>query len=85
MLVTVTTATTLSRDVFMRWTVTSSRIDALAWPAWSFLIYPLGAVGRHLDKAEAIAVAPALMFAVGALLLACRWAANRDVPLEAAQ
>lgn len=85
MLVAVTTATTLSSDVFTRWAVTSTRIEALAWPAWSFLIYPLGAVGRHLDRGEAIAVAPVLLFAVGTLVLACRWAANRDVPLEAAQ
>jgi hypothetical protein len=85
MLVAVTTATTLSSDVFTRWTVASTRIEALAWPVWSFLIYPLGAVGRHLDKAEAMAVAPALTFAVVTLVTACRWAARRDVPLEAAQ
>jgi hypothetical protein len=85
MLVAVTTATTLSSEVFARWTVLSTRIEELAWPAWSFLIYPLGAVGRHLDRAEMMAVTPALALAVATLIAACRWVAQRDVPLEAAQ
>jgi hypothetical protein len=85
MLVAVTSATTLSSDVFARWTVSSTRIEELAGPAWSFLIYPLGTVGRHLDRAEMIAVSPVLTFAVAMLVAACRWVARRDVPLEAAQ
>lgn len=85
MLVAVTSATTLSGHIFAPWTVSSTRIEELAWPAWSFLIYPLGTVGRHLDGAEMIAVSPALAFAVAILVVACRWVAGRDVPLEAAQ
>ncbi len=85
MLVAVTTATALSTDLFARWTVSSTRIEELAWPAWSFLIYPLGVVGRHLDREEMMAVTPALALAVAALVTACRWVAQRDVPLEAAQ
>ena len=85
MLVAVTSATTLSSRVFAPWTVSSTRIEELALPAWSFLIYPLGTVGRHLDRAEMLAVSPALTFAVAMLVAGCRWVAGRDVPLEAAQ
>jgi hypothetical protein len=85
LLVAVTTSTTLSMDVFARWTVSSTRIEELAWPAWSFLVYPPGVVGRHLDGAEIAAVAPGLVLASATLIAACRWVARRDVPLEAAQ
>jgi hypothetical protein len=84
-LVAATTSTTLSTDVFAPWRVSSTRIEELAWPAWSFLVYPLGVVGRHLDSAEIVAVVPALAFASATLVAACRWVARRDVPLEAAQ
>jgi hypothetical protein len=85
LLILVTSATVLSGEVFARWTVPSTRIEELAWPAWSFFIYPLGAVGRHLDSAEMMAVSPALAVGAATLTAACRWVARRDVPLEAAQ
>jgi hypothetical protein len=85
MLVVVTSATVLSSEIFARWTVSSTRIEELAWPAWSFFIYPIGAVGRHLDSAELMAVTPALVVGAATLTAACRWVARRDVPLEAAQ
>ena len=85
MLVAVTASTTLSTDVFVRWTVASTRIEELVWPAWSFLVYPPGVLGRHLDRAELLAVIPALALGAGAVVAACHWVARRDVPLEAAQ
>jgi len=85
MLVAITATTTFSTGVMGDWTAASTRIEELAWPAWSFFIYPAGAVGQHLARPQAMAVAPALGLAVGAMVVACRWAAGRDVPLEAAQ
>ncbi len=85
MLVAITATTTFSSGVMRGWTAASTRIEELAWPAWSFLIYPAGVVGQHLAGPQVIAVAPALVIAVGAMVVACRWVARRDVPLEAAQ
>jgi hypothetical protein len=85
LLVAVTAVTTFSSGVMGEWTATSTRIEELAWPAWSFFIYPFGAVGQHLARAQAIAVGPALTLAVSTMVIACRWIAHRDVPLEAAQ
>jgi hypothetical protein len=85
LLVAVTATTTFSSGVMGAWTASSTRIEDLAWPAWSFLIYPVGAVGHHLARPQVLAVAPALALAVSAMVAACRWVAHRDVPLEAAQ
>jgi hypothetical protein len=85
MLVAVTAATTYSSNLLGTWTVPSTRIEDLAWPAWSFFIYPIAAVGQPLHRPELMAVAPALLFALGAMVMACRWIAHRDIPLEAAQ
>ena len=85
MLVVVTTGTTFSTDVFAVWAVPSTRIEDLAWPAWAFFIYPITTVGESLDRKQLMAVTPALLLAVSAMVGACRWIAHRDVPLEAAQ
>ena len=85
LLVLVTATTTFSRPVIGEWTVGSTQVEALVWPAWVFLISPLGAVGRSLGWSEMLAVAPALTIAVGAMVIASRWAARADVPLEASQ
>ena len=85
MLVAITATTTFSTGVMGDWTAASTRIEELVWPAWSFFIYPAGAVGQHLARPQAMAIAPALGLAVGAMAVACRWVAGRDVPLEAAQ
>jgi hypothetical protein len=85
LLVAVTASTTFSSDVMGEWTATSTRIEELVWPAWSFFIYPMGAVGQHLARAQVIAVVPALALAACTMVVACRWIARRDVPLEAAQ
>jgi hypothetical protein len=85
LLVAVTAATTFSTDVLETWTAPSTRIEELAWPAWSFFVYPIAAVGQSLDRAELMAVTPAVALAVCAMVTACRWVNQRDVPLEAAQ
>jgi hypothetical protein len=85
MLVAVTTATTFSHGLLGMWAVESTRIEDLLWPAWSFFLYPIAIVGLRLSLAQVIAVAPALLLALGALMTACRWIARRDVPLEASQ
>jgi hypothetical protein len=85
LLVALTTARTFSTGVMEPWTVTSTRIEDLAWPAWSFFIYPVGAVGHHLARPQMMAVIPALTLAVCTMVVACRWVAQRDIPLEAAQ
>src|SRR4029453_11688271 len=85
LLVAITAATTFTNGVIGTWTISSTRPEELVWSAWSFLIYPIGALGQHLAGAELVAVVPALAIAVGTMLAACRWVAHRDVPLEAAQ
>jgi hypothetical protein len=85
LLVAVTATTTFASGVTAEWTATSTRIEDLAWPAWSFFIYPVGAVGQHLARPQVLAVLPALSLAICTMVAACRWVANRDVPLEAAQ
>ena len=85
LLVTVTATTTFSSGVMGKWTASSTRIEELAWPAWSFFVYPIGAVGTHLEPAQMMAVAPSIVLAACAMVTALRWVANRDVPLEAAQ
>jgi hypothetical protein len=85
MLVTATMATTFSSNVLDGWVVSSTTIEELIWSAWSFFVYPVSAVGRHLGGSELMAVVPALALAVGAMVTACRWIARCDVPLEAAQ
>jgi len=85
MLVVVTAATTFSADVFGVWAVPSTRIEDVAWSAWAFFMYPIAAVGEPLDRGQLMAVAPALLLAVGAMVTACHWVAHRDIPLEAAQ
>jgi hypothetical protein len=52
LLVAVTTTTTFSTRVMGEWTARSTRLEDLAWPAWSFFIYPVGAVGHHLARAQ---------------------------------
>ncbi len=45
LLVAVTATTTFSSGVMGEWTASSTRIEELAWPAWAFFVYPIGAVG----------------------------------------
>jgi hypothetical protein len=85
LLLLVTMGTTFSEGIFARWTVSSTRVEALVWPAWVFLIYPLGAVGESLGPAHLLAVAPGIALATCAMVMACHWAAHSDVPLSAAQ
>ena len=85
LLLVVTTATTFSKGVMGDWTAPSTRIEELAWPAWAFLVYPMGAIGQHLARPQIMAVVPALTLAIIAMAIACRWIAQRDVPLEASQ
>jgi len=85
MLIAVTVATTFSIEVLGQWSASSTRIEELMWPAWSFFLYPLGAVGRDLARAELLAVVPALVLGACAMVAAVRWVAHQDVPLEAAQ
>lgn len=85
MLVAITATTTFSSGVMGGWAAASTRIEELAWLAWAFFIYPAGAVGQHLARPQMMAVAPALLLAMGAMVVACRWVARRDVPLEASQ
>jgi hypothetical protein len=85
LLLTTTLASTFASPVTGEWTVFSSRIEDLAWPAWAFFVYPLGAVGRHLSAPQFMAVVPTLVIAIGSMVIACQWIAQRDVPLEASQ
>ena len=85
LLLAVTTATTFSRGVMGDWTAPSTRIEELAWPAWAFFVYPMGAIGQPLAGPQIMAVVPALTLAVFAMAISCRWIAQRDVPLEASQ
>ena len=85
LLLVVTTATTFSKGVIGDWTAPSTRIEELAWPAWAFLVYPMGAIGQHLARPQIVAVVPALTLAIIAMAISCRWIAQRDVPLEASQ
>jgi len=85
LLVVVTATTMFSSPVLDDWTVGSTRIEALVWPAWTVLVNPVAAVGHPLGGPHLLAVTPALAVAVIAMVLACRWAARADVPLEAAQ
>ena len=85
LLLTVTLAATFSSPVMGEWTTSSTRIEELAWPAWAFFVYPVGAVGQHLSRAQLVAAIPTLTIAVGAMVIACQWIAQRDVPLEASQ
>jgi hypothetical protein len=60
------------------------------WESWTrmagaVLVYPPALVGRSLSGVQALAVAPALLFASAALALALWSADRRDIPLEAAQ
>ena len=85
LLVAVTAATTFSSGVMGEWTATSTRIEDLVWPAWSFFIYPAGVVGSQLARPQVMADVPVLALALSAMFAACRWVSRRDVPLEAAQ
>jgi hypothetical protein len=85
LLLAVTLATTFSSGVIGTWTASSSGLEELAWSAWSFFVYPIGAIGHPLVKTQFLAAIPALVLAVCAMVIACRWIAERDVPLEAAQ
>jgi hypothetical protein len=55
------------------------------WPMWEFLVYPAVFVGRELDVAQRLIAAPALLIALAAVVVACRWVSRASVPLEAAQ
>jgi hypothetical protein len=85
LLVAVTATTTFSSGVMGEWTATSTRIEELALAALAFFVYPIGAVGQHLARAQLMAVVPGISLAVCTMVAACRWVAHRDVPLEAAQ
>ena len=64
-----------------------SSADWKSWleTAWAVLVYPPVLVGRSLNGPEALAAAPALLVAVGALTIGFWSAQWRDIPLEAAQ
>lgn len=85
LLLIVTLAATFSSPVMGEWTTSSTRIEDLAWPAWAFFVYPVGAVGQQLSRAQLMAVVPAVLLALCSMLIACQWIAQRDVPLEASQ
>jgi hypothetical protein len=85
LLIAVTAATTFSMDVMGQWSAHSTRIEELAWPAWSFLVYPVGALGHDLTGEEIVATVPALMLAVVSMVTACRWVSRTEFPLEASQ
>lgn len=53
--------------------------------AWTFFIYPISIVGRHLSAHDAVLVAPALIAAGGSMVAACAWVRRAAFPLEAAQ
>ena len=85
LLLAVTLATTFSSPVLGEWAATSTRIEDLAWSAWSFFVYPVAAAGQRLSRAQVMAAVPAIGLSICAMVIACRWIAERDVPLEAAQ
>lgn len=85
LLLAVTVAATFASPVMGEWTVSSTFIEDLAWPAWAFFVYPIGAVGQHLSRGQFMAVVPTLVVAVSAMVIACQWIVQRDVPLEASQ
>jgi len=60
-------------------------IGALIWPVCQFLVYPVVFVGRDLDVRQGFIVAPALLVALGSMVVACQWVSRASVPLEAAQ
>jgi hypothetical protein len=53
-LVAVTTATTFATDIMGQRSIRSTRIEELVWPAWSFLIYPIGLVGQRIGAGRRI-------------------------------
>jgi hypothetical protein len=53
--------------------------------AWSVLVYPISAVGRHLSSDDALIVLPALGLATMTMVGACVWVQRESFPLEAAQ
>ena len=63
----------------------SIEVESLLSSAWGFLVYPVGVVGHELRLSDVGTVAPALVFACGAMVAACRWVSRASVPLEAAQ
>jgi hypothetical protein len=83
LLLTVTLAATFSSPVMGEWAPSSTRIEELAWPAWAFFVYPVGAVGQQLSRPQLMAAVPTLTITVCAMVIACQWIAQRDVPLEA--
>ena len=85
LLLTVTLAATFSSPVMGEWAPSSTRIEELAWPAWAFFVYPVGAVGQQLSRPQLVAAVPTLTITVCAMVIACQWIAQRDVPLEASQ
>jgi len=85
LLLVVTLAATFASPVMGTWTASSTRIEELAWPAWTFFVYPIGAIGQQLSRPQLMAVVPTMTIAVCAMALACQWIAQRDVPLEASQ
>ncbi len=85
LLLVVALTTTFASPVMGEWASSSTRIEDLAWPAWAFFVYPFGAVGQHLSRAQVVAVIPAVTLTICLMVVACQWIAQRDVPLEASQ
>jgi hypothetical protein len=85
LLLTVTLTATFASPVMGEWNAPSTRIEELAWPAWAFFVHPIGAVGQQLSRAQFMAIIPTLTIAIGSMVIACQWIAQRDVPLEASQ
>jgi hypothetical protein len=66
-------------------------ISTSVWPsmplssAWGSLIYPAGLVGQDLGVHDGLVAAPAMVFALVAMVAACLWIVRATIPLEAAQ
>ena len=63
----------------------ASEVGKSIWSAWEFLVYPAVFVGRELSIGDGLIAAPALVLALAAMVVACRWVSRTSVPLEAAQ
>ena len=55
------------------------------WSPWGFLLYPAGLVGHTIRMKDGLVAAPAMLLALIAMVIACRWISRAAIPLEAAQ
>jgi hypothetical protein len=63
----------------------ANEVGESIWSAWEFLVYPAVFVGRELSIGDGLIAAPALVLALAAMAVACRWVSRASIPLEAAQ